>query len=334
VAGTVVVMGATGPLGRRVTSLLASRGDEVRAAGPDVRDIDAVLDGATAVVHLGRPVRAALSLDGTGVVPTDEASTRRLLEAVEAAGCRVVVWLSSAMVYGAWDDNPIPITEAATRRPNPGLRYAEDQADRDRQVEAWASGHPDTRVAVLRPTITVGADPGGWLGRSPWSPAGVQADDADPPSQFVSVGDLAAAVVLAVTQPLDGAFNVAPDGWIPAERLRALSGPAPRLHLPAPVAERLARARWRFGPSATPPAVLPYTRNPWIIANDRVRAAGWEPEDSNEEAYVIADDGGLFAGIDPRRRQLLSLGAVGLAVAGSVAGVVALVLRRRARRRR
>ena len=32
---------------------------------------------------------------------------------------------------------------------------------------------------------------------------------------------------------VDGTFNVAPDGWIPAEQLRALCAPGPRVHLPA-----------------------------------------------------------------------------------------------------
>lgn len=331
-AGTVVVIGATGPLGRRVTGLLAARGDDVRTAAADAHDLGPVLDGASALVVLGQPVRASVALDGTGVVAPDESTTRRLLAAAEAAGIATVVWLSSAMVYGAWPENPIPLTETAVRRPNPGLRFAEDKADRDRQVLDWAEAHPAVRTVVLRPTVTVGADNSGWLARSPWSVAGVRVDDADAPSQFVHVDDLAAAAGLAVHDPLDGVFNVAPDGWIPAEQLRALSGPTPRLHLPAPLAVLVARLRFRAGFTGTPPAVLPYTVHAWVVANDRLRAAGWQPGHSNEEAFVEADDGGLFAGLDPRRRQLLSLGAVALALAGVVAAVTGLVVRRSRRR--
>lgn len=331
-AGTVVVIGATGPLGRRISALLTARGDDVRSAAVDAVDLGPVLVGASAIVVLGLPVRASVALDGTGVVAPDEAATRRLLDATEAAGIATVVWLSSAMVYGAWPENPIPITETAIRRPNPGLRFAEDKSDRERQVLDWADAHPAVRAVVLRPTVTVGADRSGWLARSPWSVAGVQVDDAEAPSQFVHIDDLAAAVVLAVDGALAGVFNVAPDGWIPAEQLRALSGPTPRLHLPAAVAELVARLRFRAGLTGTPPAVLPYTVHPWVVANDRLRAAGWEPGHSNEEAFVEADDGGPFAGLDPRRRQLLSLGAVGLVLAGVVVGVVALVSRRSRRR--
>lgn len=333
-AGTVVVIGATSPLGRRVTGRLAAAGTEVRPLLGEPRDLAGAFDGATVVVHLGRPVRASLALDGSGLAAPDEPTTARLLEAAEAADVETIVWLSTAMVYGAWPDNPIPLTETARPRPNPGLAEAEAKADRDRQVVAWSGEHPDTRVVVLRPTVTVGADTGRWLGRSPWKPRGVRSADADAPSQFVHLDDVADAVALAVTAPLRGVFNVAPDGWIPAEQLRALCAPGPRVHLPARLADRVARVRWRIGLTGTPPAALPYTRYPWVVANDRLRAAGWGADRSNEEAFVEADVGGFVAGLTPRRRQLLSLGAVGAVAAGVVAGITWSVLRIRSRRSR
>ena len=54
----------------------------------------------------------------------------------------------------------------------------------------------------------------------------------DPPAQFLHLDDLAAAVVLAAEQRLDGVYNVAPDGWVAGERVRALAGAVPRLKLP------------------------------------------------------------------------------------------------------
>ncbi len=327
VTGTVVVVGATVPLGRRVTNLLSARGYEVRVARPGSHDHTDVLAGATALVHLGMPVRPERGLDGTALAAPDEAATRRLLGAVGGAGVDTVVWLSSAMVYGAWPDNAVPLTETAPRRPNPGLRFAEERSDRDRQVLEWSDANPGVRVVVLRPAVTVDPDASGWLRRSPWSRTGMQADAVDPPSQFVHLDDLASAFVLAVGGPLVGPCNVAPDGWIPLERLRAIGGPKPRLHLPERAATVWARARWGLGLSGTPPAVLPYTMHPWVVANDRLRAAGWEPGHSNEEAFVEADDGGPFASMDPRRRQLVSLGVVGGLGLGLVAGVVAMVRR-------
>jgi hypothetical protein len=79
----------------------------------------------------------------------------------------------------------------------------------------------------------------------------------------------------------------------------------------------------------TPPELLPYTVHPWVVANDRLRADGWEPAATNEEAYVASHRAGPWATLSPRRRQELALGASAAGIVGAVVGVVALVRRRR-----
>ena len=49
--------------------------------------------------------------------------------------------------------------------------------------------------------------------------AGMRAGDNDPPMQFLHLDDLASAVEHVRRGRLSGAFNVAPDGWIPGDRL-------------------------------------------------------------------------------------------------------------------
>ena len=72
-----------------------------------------------------------------------------------------------------------------------------------------------------------------------------------------------------------------------------------------------------------------YTQHPWVVANDRLRATGWQPQYRNDEVYVEADPGGPLADMSPRRRQEISLAVAGLAVAGVVGGAVALIRRSR-----
>jgi nucleoside-diphosphate-sugar epimerase len=139
--------------------------------------------------------------------------------------------------------------------------------------------------------------------------------------QAVHVDDVASAVALAVERRLDGTFNVAPDGWIPDSTARAVAGGPLRVALPEPVVEWLTRAS---------PAVLAYAVHPWVVANDRLRAEGWEPEHSNEEA-LVATHAASWRDMSPRRRQEVALGATGVALAGTVAGAIALI--RRSRRR-
>jgi nucleoside-diphosphate-sugar epimerase len=358
----VVITGAGSSLGRRVVARAAAdpavdtvvaidRVDRVPGApsttgGAAVEHVTAALtdpelkrvfEGATAIVHLGATDQdgAATDLDGTGVAYRHPGEARHLLEHAASAGVRTVVVLSSAMVYGAWPNNPVPLTEDAPIRPDPALGFAvaaaevERLAGESRDERNQGGGDPVT-IAILRPAVAVGADRAGWLARSPWSAVGVRSGAPEPPAQFLHLDDLASALDLARRDRLDGPFNVAPDGWIPADQLRSLSGPAPRVQLPSNLAERVATMRFRAGFTATPPSVLPYTRHPWVVANDRLRAAGWVPSHTNEEAFVEADDGGPLAALNPKRRQLLAFGVVGAAGALLLGAVVALV--RRARR--
>ena len=135
---------------------------------------------------------------------------------------------------------------------------------------------------------------------------------------------------------LDGVYNVAPDGWIPGERVRALTGDRLRLPLPERLREVVSALRWRFQRGPIPPGLGPYTREPWVVANDKLRSAGWTPTVTNEQTYVEGTESRWWTMVTPKRRQELSLGAmVGVIAAVSIVGfslVRRSVRRRRARR--
>jgi nucleoside-diphosphate-sugar epimerase len=294
-------------------------------------DLKPLFEGATAVVHLAQSDQSD-QVDGEvgGSTAGDGRLAQRVLEAAAAVDARHVVLLSSAAAYGAWANNPLPLTEEAPLRPNPGVAFASEKAELERAAADWRDDHPGATVAVLRPTLTVAPEGNSWLARVLGRSAIPVTDQVEPPAQYLEVDDLAAAVDLARRAGLDGPRNVAPDGWIDGETARALAA-APRVRLPERLALRIAGWRFRWGMAPTPPALLPYTVHPWVIANDRLRADGWAPGSSNEEAYVATHRPGPWAGITPARRQEIALGVTGVVLAGAVVGVVALV-RRRARR--
>jgi nucleoside-diphosphate-sugar epimerase len=334
----IAVTGARGPLGRRVCHLVAGdptltqlRRIDVLPTGPG-DELKRLLEGVDTLVLLGSATGP--EMDGTGSAAVDVEDAHGLLDAAGSAGVGHLVVLSTAMVYGAWADNPVPLTEEATLRPVPSLSFAVERAEIERLVHEWRAGHPGVTAAILRPCVAVSEETSTWMGRSLWQTGAVRSEDLEPPAQFVHLDDLAAAVEVARRSRLDGPFNVAPDGWIAPDQLRALAPPSSRLRLPAPVASRVAGWRWRLGLTPTPPEVLPYTVHSWVVANDRLRAAGWVPENSNEEAFVAGVRAGPLATMNPRRRQELALGVVGGAVALAVAGVVVAAVRRGRRRRR
>lgn len=321
--GVVVLTGAEGALGRRVVDALRDAGRTV------VVDEEEEAEWADVVVDLGSSDydrRAARRQSATE-------SAAATLASADRARATHVVFVSSAMVYGAMANNPVPLTEEATLRPDVEFVFARQLASAEEMVEQWRQSAPARSTTVLRPAVALAAGGGSRLATALVSGLGRRVAEADPPSQFLHLDDLTAAIVLAVTARLDGVYNVAPDGWVPGERVRALSGERPRLPLPERLAELVAGLRWRFQRGPIPPGLLSYTREPWVVSNGRLRAAGWSPTVTNEQTYVEATDAPWWTVVSPKRRQELALGA-GVAAAVLVVASVVVVGRRRLNRRR
>lgn len=330
---TAVLTGAETPLGRKTQARLqagADGGDPVVETRPVDRlladDLKRRIDGADVVVHLavGKPESPV----GT---TRDVEIARRVLDAAGAASVQHVVLMSDATVYGAWANNPVPLTDDAVLRPNPGFAWAAERAEVERLAAEWRSTHPGATVSILRPVRTPGHTD--WLIRLLRPGRAVPELSDEPPAQFLDVDDLAAAVALASRERLDGVFNAAPDNAIPGDAVRSLTGAGPKVRLPERVAERFAAWRFRSGLGPTPPELVAYTLHPWVVANDRLRAAGWDPQVTSEEACVEAHLAGPWATLSPRRRQELALGVAGVGIAGAAAGT-AYALRRLLRGRR
>ena len=87
----------------------------------------------------------------------------RLLQAMDAAGCRTLVFSSSATVYG--DPVSVPITESFARsHTNP---YGHTKLVCEDMLAAVRAANPSWRVGVLRYFNPVGAHPSGQIGEDP-----------------------------------------------------------------------------------------------------------------------------------------------------------------------
>jgi nucleoside-diphosphate-sugar epimerase len=326
----VVLTGAAGSLGHRVADLVAGHDVVLADSLEDVDRLELGRDGrVAAVVDLGSSDydnRAARRESAT----ESAASTLAIADRVAAAH---VVFVSSALVYGAAANNPVPLTEDATLRPDVEFVFARQLASAEELVEQWRSSEAGRTSCVLRPALSLAAGGGSRLATALVFGLGRRLAQADPPSQFLHLDDLAAAVAVGIDRRLDGVFNVAPDGWVPGERVRALSGERPRLPLPERLSELVAGLRWRFLRGPIPPGLLPYTLEPWVVSNGRLRAAGWTPTVTNEQTYVESTEAPWWTMVSPKRRQELALGGgVVVVLVALLVGVV--VGRRRFIRRR
>ena len=299
---TVAISGAEGALRSRISEALTQLFDQVISF---TFGLDAVsLTEVECVVHL------AFSED------SDQKNLIGLLElATEAEISRLVV-VSSAMVYGAWPNNSIPLSEDAAVRPNPESTFAVHQADAERTALEWADFNLERQVTILRPTAVASPNASGLIGEALLAAAPIRTRRDDPPQQFVHLDDLATAVATVVQLDDSGVFNVAPDGWLTAREVKDLVGARPTIRLPIPLPGRLDRYVARRVGHQAPTGLLPYTRYPWVVANDRLRSTGWVPRYGNDQVFVAAEAGMPWDSMNAKQRQNVSLGVGATALIG------------------
>jgi nucleoside-diphosphate-sugar epimerase len=313
----VWVSQATGGLGARVVRLLAAS-DRAHPVDVDTCTTIVWLDAHDADARASRRESALVGLSTT-----------------LAANPQVthLVLVSSAMVYGAYANNPVPLTEDTALRPDVEFAYARQLGAVEQLVDDWRRTVEGRTVTVLRPAIAMAADGTSGIASALAAGMGQRMGEADPPAQFLHLDDLASAVVLSVERRLDGVFNVSPDGWIQGERVRALAGAVPRMKLPERASEVITNLRWRFQRGPIPPGLRGYTRSPWLVANDRLRAEGWRPTVTNEQAYVEGTEAKWWTMVSPKRRQELALGGMVSVIVVVSAMVTRGVVHARRRRR-
>ncbi len=180
-----VITGGSGYIGSRLVDLLERRDDTEKivicdVAPPkgyrpnvefervDVRDREAVrsvLDRVRpdVLVHLAFILNP--SHDEEFVYDVDVNGTHNVLEAAAAAGTGQVLVTTSGVAYGAFPDNPVPLTEDDPVRGVADLQYARDKTESDRLCQLWALKHPERVMTIVRPCIVFGPNVDNYLVR-------------------------------------------------------------------------------------------------------------------------------------------------------------------------
>ena len=201
----------------------------------DLRDpaVRRALAGCDVIAHLGfqlwkTPDAAGVNLGGTANVI--------------AAGPKQIVLASSAAVYGAWPDNPLPLTERDPARPNRQCAYAEHKLEAERRCEYEAFTISLRICAVLGPNADRLVKKAA-AGSKQVVPAARNRRYA---VQFLHEDDAAAALHAAVkSSTADGVYNIATEDWLDEHAVADVSGgrvvrmPFPVLLHGAEVARRL-----------------------------------------------------------------------------------------------
>jgi nucleoside-diphosphate-sugar epimerase len=324
---------AASPAVKKVIAIDARRGDiaGVTWRVADVRDpaLAGRLAGVDVVVH------ADLDL-----APDSDARQRRAFNVrgaqtvlTSAAAGRVgrVVLLTSAMVYGARPDNPVPLPEDAPLAAEADSSVAGDLLEIEQLARRSPRTNPGMAVTVVRPAALVGDSIDTLVTRHFEAPRLLTLKGCAPRWQFCHVDDLTSALEFTVSGGIDGQFTVGCDGWLEQDEVEQISG-LKSIELPARLTFGTAQRLHRLGVTPAPAMDLRYVVYPWVTDAAALRAAGWHPRFANAEALraLLDQRQGRYA-VAGRRiaRKEATITAAGATVA--VIGTAAIV--RRARRR-
>jgi nucleoside-diphosphate-sugar epimerase len=348
----VAVTGAAGGIGRALAVTLAASPNVKRVIAIDGRRGD--IAGVTWRVADVRDPALASRLTGVDVLvhadfdlaPDSDAKQRRaynvrgaqtVLTAAAAGRVGRVVLVTSAMVYGARADNPVPLSEDAPLAADTDSSVAGDLLEVEQLARRSPRANPGTAVTVLRPAALVGDDPypvDTLVTRHFEAPRLLTVKGCAPRWQFCHVDDLASAVEFTVGHGIDGAFAAGCAGWLEQDEVEQISG-LKSIELPARLTFGTAQRLHRLGVTPAPAIDLRYVVYPWVVDCATLRAAGWRPRFDNAAVLrLLLDQRNGRHAVAGRRiaRTEVTVTAAGATVAAAAIGTAAIV--RRARRHR
>ena len=149
----------------------------------------------------------------------DTAILDSIQDACVEAGVKHIIYLSSHTVYGAFPDNPIPLTEAAALRTRGGDFLGQVSYNADASMLEFLAGHLEggekrpIKVTILRTCPVLGYSDDHQRAELIFPRRFWGAGD-NPPYQFLHEVDLAELLEQVIEREASGVFNVAGEGVV------------------------------------------------------------------------------------------------------------------------
>jgi UDP-glucose 4-epimerase len=303
-----LITGGSGYIGSRLVERLSEREDTERIVITDIRPPSSFrpktsferfdvrdFERARELIGGERPdvvIHLAFVLnpihDQAAEYEIDVGGTQNVLRACSEADIQHVLVTTSATAYGAFPDNPIPITEDWPVRGVPSFPYACHKTESDRLCQLWALEHPERTMTIVRPCIVFGPNVDNYLVRL-WTEQPFQPDFGLPPQpiQFVHEDDLVDALERLLHGRHGGAFNVAGEGTMTGRETAELIG-MKRRRFPLGLYWKLGALMWALRQSETPPGNLHFAIHPWVVSTEKLEeTTGWSPKHTSRETFEI-----------------------------------------------
>ena len=259
-------------------------------------------------------------------------AAQTVLTAAAAGRVARVILVTSAMVYGARPDNPVPLPETAPLAADEDGSVAGDLLEIEHLAERSPRTHPGMAVTVVRPAALIGDGVDTLVARHFEGARLLTVKGCPQRWQFCHIDDLVSALELAVAGDVTGNFAVGCDGWLELAEVEEISG-LRRIELPAALTLGTAQRLHRIGIAPAPINDLRYLIYPWVVDCQTLREAGWRPAYDNAAVLQALIEARALHRAAARRipRKEAAITAAGATVA--VVGTAAIVREIRRRRR-
>ena len=203
--------------------------------------------------------------------------TMNLFAAASAPGSTVrdVVVKSSTLVYGADPRDPTWFSEESRRAAPPTSTVEKSLLAVEGYVRDFAVDNPHVSVAVLRFANVLGPDITTPMVKALELPIVPSLFGFDPRLQFVHESDVVRAILFALESELQGVYNVAGDGLLPASEVAAICGKRNLPLFPFGI-NLLSGPLARLGAIDLPKELIDLLRHGRGVDNRRLKQAGFE----------------------------------------------------------
>lgn len=208
---------------------------------------------------------------------TNVIGTMNLFAAASANGSTVrrVVVKSSTTVYGCSPEDPVWFDESTPRSRPPRERVERSLYQVEGYVRDFAEDNPSVAVSILRFSNVLGANIQTPLSKALELPLVPAVFGFDPRVQFVHETDVVRALLFAISNNLEGTFNVAGDGILPWSEVANICGK--RTAWLPPIAESgLLRVLRRANVLDLPPETINLLRYGRGIDNRKLKELGFD----------------------------------------------------------
>ena len=263
----VAVTGASGYIGSKLLQHLEAEPDVRRLVAFDSRPLTAPIhniaayrkdvsspigddldhQNVTTLVHLAfNSSPASNRREAAAILEENVDTLRSVLESCLRSQVEHLVYVSSHTVYGAHQDNPVPISEATPLRPPQDLPYTYSKYRCEMVLQEFSQVQPNFKITVLRPCGVLGPRHNDRTASVFFRPWLLGVSDNNPPLQFLYEDELARVMTLLITNGIPGVFNIAGSGVV---YYRELARTIERrlVNLPSFLAYPAARLAWDLG---------------------------------------------------------------------------------------